>query len=154
MRLLPDREAVLDDLGCHEDQQFIFIVVSQILSEKEPKNGNVSQQRNLGYCAGLILGINATKADSTAIFDQHFCRYLLGVYRRTSARSRTHTVLVDVQFHYDVVVGRNLWLDLQAKRGLAKGDAGGPTAGRLLVWNFGTLFDGGFGVVCRNHART
>src|SRR3954452_11455688 len=101
MRLLPDREAVLDDLGCHEDQQFILIVVSQILSEKEPKNGNVSQQRNLGYCAGFILSINAAKADSTAIFYQDLGRHLLGVYRGTGARSRAHAVFVDVQFHYD-----------------------------------------------------
>src|SRR5688572_14421966 len=115
-RLLAQRQAILDDLRGNEDQQLRAIVDLPVLLEQEAHVGQVAQHRHLVGRRALLLGVDAADHHRAAILDQHLGHDLLGCDRRAGQRFFRAAVLVYVQVHDHVVIGRDLRFYLEGER--------------------------------------
>src|SRR5678816_883065 len=107
---LAQRHGALHDAWTDEDQELVAVVLLAVGPEQEPHIRQVAEHRHFARLIVLRLRVNSADHYRAAVLHQYVGGDLLGIDRRARRSHRADAVLVDVEIHDDVVVGRDLRL--------------------------------------------
>src|SRR6266481_6197109 len=107
--------ALLDDARRDEYEELGLVVAPGAAAKQHAEERQISEERHFCDNGIDVLGINTADHDRAAVLHQHLGLHVLGVDREPGGGGLAYRVLVEIQLHDDVAVGRDLRRDLEGE---------------------------------------